>query len=62
MAGKKSTKKSSKSKSSKKVVKDNEPKTETVKEEIKEEKDYASLVNIPKHGWIKLEVKYSELS
>ena len=55
MAGKKSPKKSTKSKSPKKDQKEKEPKF-VIEEETKKKRDYSDLVNIPKHGWIKLEV------
>jgi len=56
MAGKKSPKKGGKAKSPKKAAKEEDVKF-PVEEEVKEEKDYSNLVNIPKHGWIKVEVR-----
>jgi hypothetical protein len=57
MAGKKSPKKGdSKAKSPKKTDIAAESKF-CPDEEVKKEEDYANLVNIPKHGWMKIEVK-----
>ena len=57
MAGKKSPKKGGKAKSPKKAA-DGEAKELGAEEEGKKEQDYASLVNIPTHGWMKIEVGF----
>lgn len=57
MAGKKSPKKGGKAKSPKKAA-DGEAKELGAEEEDKKEQNYSSLVNIPTHGWMKIEVSF----